>query len=147
MGKPFLHVFIENKCFKIFSRISRPISIKIDTRLPCIKRIYMYVCSNKGLNPLSRGDNHKNAKIGRVHLKIVFSRITEPKNLRFTRKFSEILSNHGCGGIIWGHNMENHFYINSYWKKIFFFKTSRLISIKIEANYPCMKEIHSFFFK
>jgi hypothetical protein len=37
----------------------------------------MQVCSNKGPDPLQRGDNHKNVKIGRVHLKI-FSRTTGP---------------------------------------------------------------------
>jgi hypothetical protein len=35
------------------------------------------VCSNKGLGPLQRGDNHKNVKIGWGHLKI-FSRTTQP---------------------------------------------------------------------
>jgi hypothetical protein len=35
------------------------------------------VCSNKGLGPLLRGDNHKNVKIGWGHLKI-FSRTTGP---------------------------------------------------------------------
>jgi hypothetical protein len=36
-------------------------------------------CSNKGPDPLQRGDNLKNAKIGLVHLKIFFSRTTEPE--------------------------------------------------------------------
>jgi hypothetical protein len=36
------------------------------------------VCSNKGLLPLQRGDNHKNVKMGRGHLKIFFSRTTGP---------------------------------------------------------------------
>jgi hypothetical protein len=35
------------------------------------------VCSNKGPDPLQRGDNHKNVKMGWGHLKI-FSRTTEP---------------------------------------------------------------------
>jgi hypothetical protein len=34
--------------------------------------------SNKGPGPFQRGDNHKNAKMGWVHLKIFF-RTTEPK--------------------------------------------------------------------
>jgi hypothetical protein len=36
-------------------------------------------CSNKGPGPLQRGDNLKNAKMGWVHLKIFFSRTTEPE--------------------------------------------------------------------
>jgi hypothetical protein len=36
------------------------------------------VCSNKGPDPLLRGDNHKNIKMGRGHLKIFFSRTNGP---------------------------------------------------------------------
>jgi hypothetical protein len=36
------------------------------------------VCSNKGPDPLQRGDNHKYVKMGWVHLKIFHSRITGP---------------------------------------------------------------------
>jgi hypothetical protein len=36
------------------------------------------VCSNKGPGSLQRGDNHKNVKMGWGHLKIIFSRTTEP---------------------------------------------------------------------
>jgi hypothetical protein len=36
------------------------------------------VCSNKGPDPLLRGDNHKNVKMGWGHLKIFFSRTTGP---------------------------------------------------------------------
>jgi hypothetical protein len=36
------------------------------------------VCSNKGPSPLLRGDKYKNVKIGWGHLKIFFSRTTEP---------------------------------------------------------------------
>jgi hypothetical protein len=35
--------------------------------------------SNKGPGPLQRGDNHKNAKMGLGHLKIFFSKTTEPE--------------------------------------------------------------------
>jgi hypothetical protein len=35
------------------------------------------VCTNKGPGPLLRGDNHKNVKMGWVHIKI-FSRTTGP---------------------------------------------------------------------
>jgi hypothetical protein len=37
-------------------------------------------------NPLQRGDNHKNIKMGWAHLKI-FSRSREPEELIFTFKF------------------------------------------------------------
>jgi hypothetical protein len=35
------------------------------------------VCSNKGLDPIQRGDNHKNVKMGWSHLNI-FSRTIGP---------------------------------------------------------------------
>jgi hypothetical protein len=47
---------------KIFSRTSRPISIKLGINHPWVKGILNY--SYKGLGPLQRGDNHKNAKMG-----------------------------------------------------------------------------------
>jgi hypothetical protein len=36
------------------------------------------VCSNKGSGPLQRGDNHKNVKMGRGHLRIFFSKTIGP---------------------------------------------------------------------
>jgi hypothetical protein len=68
----FTYVYIE----KIFSRTSRPISIKLGTNHPYVTGILN--CSNKGPGPLQRGDNHKNAKMGWGHLKI-FSRTIEPE--------------------------------------------------------------------
>jgi hypothetical protein len=63
---------------KIFSsRISRPISIKLGINHSWVKGILS--CSNKGPGPLQRGDNLKNAKMEWVHLKIFFSRATEPE--------------------------------------------------------------------
>jgi hypothetical protein len=59
----FTYVYIEKK---IFSRTSRPISIKLGTNHPLVKGILN--CSNKGPGPLQRGDNHKNAKRGWGHL-------------------------------------------------------------------------------
>jgi hypothetical protein len=62
---------------KIFlSRTSRPISIKLDINHPWVKGNLN--CSNKGPGSLQRGDNHKNPKMGCVHLKI-FYRTTEPE--------------------------------------------------------------------
>jgi hypothetical protein len=69
----FTYVYIE-KIF--FSRISRPISIKLGINHPWVKGILN--CLNKGSGPLQRGDNHKNAKMGWVHLKI-FLRTIDPE--------------------------------------------------------------------
>jgi hypothetical protein len=41
-------------------------------------------CSNKGSGPLQRGDNLRNAKMGWGHLKMFFSRTTEPESVIFT---------------------------------------------------------------
>jgi hypothetical protein len=49
---------------KIFSRPSKPISIKFRTNHPSVKGIHN--CTNNGPGPLRRGDNHKNAKWGGV---------------------------------------------------------------------------------
>jgi hypothetical protein len=51
---------------KMFSRTSRPISIKLGTNHPWVKEILDY--TNKGPGPLQREDNHKNAKMGWGHL-------------------------------------------------------------------------------
>jgi hypothetical protein len=50
---------------KIFSRTSRPISIKLGTNHPSVKEILNY--TNKEPGPLQRGDNHKNGKIWHGH--------------------------------------------------------------------------------
>jgi hypothetical protein len=68
-------MFILKEIF--FSRTSRPISIKLGINHPWVQGILN--CSNKGPGPLQRGDNHKNAKMGWVHLKIFFFRSTEPE--------------------------------------------------------------------
>jgi hypothetical protein len=46
-------VEVHRNFFKIFSRTSRPKSIKLGTNYPLVKRIQ--VCSNKGPGPLQRG--------------------------------------------------------------------------------------------
>jgi hypothetical protein len=68
--KTFLHKFVLEK---IFSRISRLISIKLDASYPCMKGIQL--CLDNETNPHQRVDNKKNANIMWVHLKILFSRI------------------------------------------------------------------------
>jgi hypothetical protein len=62
---------------KIFSRTSRPISLKLFTNHPWVKKIVN--CSNEGPGPLQRGNNHKN---GLGNLKIFFPRTTEPEELK-----------------------------------------------------------------
>ena len=57
-----------------------PISIKLSTNHPWVKGIVKY--SNKGPNPLQRGDNHKNVKMGWGHLKSFFSTTTMPISTR-----------------------------------------------------------------
>jgi hypothetical protein len=56
----FTYVYIEKKIF--FCRTRRPILIKLGTKHPYVTGILN--CSNKGPDPLQRGDNHKNAKMG-----------------------------------------------------------------------------------
>jgi hypothetical protein len=66
---------------KIFSRTSRPNSIKLNTNYTLVKGIQVY--SNKGPGPLQRGDNHKNVKMGWGYLKKkYFSRTTRPSLTR-----------------------------------------------------------------
>jgi hypothetical protein len=54
----------------------------------------------------------------------------------------EIHENH-ChwGGVRWGHNWEKTFLHKLILEKFFFSKTSRPISIKLDASYACMKGI------
>jgi hypothetical protein len=57
-------VYIEKKIF--FSRTSMPISIKLGTNHPSVKRIKNV--SKEGPGSFPRGDNHRNAKIGLDHI-------------------------------------------------------------------------------
>jgi hypothetical protein len=50
--------------------------MKLNTNHALVKGILN--CSSKGPDPLQRGDNYKNEKMGWGHLKI-FSRTTEPE--------------------------------------------------------------------
>jgi hypothetical protein len=59
-------------------------------------------CSREGPGSFPRGDNQRNAKVGCGHLQI-FLRTTEPEELIFTGKLSDIMqikviSNHGPRG-------------------------------------------------
>jgi hypothetical protein len=51
--------------------------VKLDSNHAWVKGIMN--CSNKCPGPLQRGDNHKNSKMGWGHLKVFFSRTTEPE--------------------------------------------------------------------
>jgi hypothetical protein len=73
---------IHLKFLKIFSRTSKPKLIKLGTYYPWVKGIQ--VCSINGPDPLQRGDNYKNVKMGWDHLKILFLRIMKPEKLNFT---------------------------------------------------------------
>jgi hypothetical protein len=55
------NICIEN----IFSRTSRPISVKLGTNHPWVKRIKYSPIEGPGSLP--RGENHKNAKMGSGH--------------------------------------------------------------------------------
>jgi hypothetical protein len=66
----------------IFSRTSPPISIKLGINHPWVKgTLNCQQFVKKGPGPLQRVDNqiHRNAKMGWGHLKIFFSRTTEPE--------------------------------------------------------------------
>jgi hypothetical protein len=64
----------------IFSRTSRPISIKLGINHPWVKgTLNCQQFVQKGPGPLQRGDNHRNAKMGWGHLKIFLPRTTEPQ--------------------------------------------------------------------
>jgi hypothetical protein len=56
----------------------------------------------------------------------------------------EIFENNGSRGSDGALIGKNIFYISLYSKKSFFFKPTRPISIKLDANYPCMKGIQVY---
>jgi hypothetical protein len=63
--------------FDFFSRTNGPVLTKLGTNHPWGEGILN--CSNEGDCPCPRGDNYKRVKMGWVHLKIFFSRTTEPE--------------------------------------------------------------------
>jgi hypothetical protein len=97
-------------------------------------------CSNKELGPLQRGDNYKIVKMGRGHLKLFFSRTTEPDLQLSDIMWIQNCSHHGpreLGGATLGKTIFTCVYIE---KKIFS-RTSRPISIKLSVNHPWVKGI------
>jgi hypothetical protein len=132
---------------KIFFRTSRPNSIKLGTNYPWVKGIQ--VCSNKRSGPLQRGDNHKNVKMGWGHLKIFFSRTTEPILTRLSTKHPwvkgiQVCSKERDSPSPRGDNSER---VKMHWKflKIFFYITSWPKSFKLGRNYPWVKGNQSLF--
>jgi hypothetical protein len=83
---------VEIKIF--FSQTSLPNSIELGTNHPWVKGIHTY--SNKGPDPLQKGDYHKNLKIGLGYFKVFFSRTTGPETLKFTQKLSYIVQIQVC---------------------------------------------------
>jgi hypothetical protein len=79
---------------KTFSRTSWQISLKNGTIDPWVKTITN--SSNKGPDPLQRGDNHKSAKMERGHWKSFSSRTTWPWKLRFTWKLPDKVQIQSC---------------------------------------------------
>ena len=104
----------------------------------------IHVCSNKGPGPLQRGDNHKNVKMGWGHLKIFFSRTTGPILTRLGTnhplvKGIQVCSNEEERPSPRGDNSKR-VKIHQHFFKIFS-RTSWPNSIKLNTNYPWMKEI------
>jgi hypothetical protein len=83
--KPYAYVFILKK--KIFSRTIWPISIKLGKNHPWVKGIL--IVQIKGQVHFK---GEINTKMEWSHSKILFSRTTEPEELIFTWKLSDILS-------------------------------------------------------
>jgi hypothetical protein len=143
-GDNHKRVKIHWKYLKIFSRTSRPISIKLSTNHPLrVKGILN--CSNKGPGSLQRGDNHKNAKMGWGHFNIFFfqnhwARIDHIYMKAFWYNVDSELFTSESPGVGKGHNRENYIYKCLYWKKIFS-RTSRPISIKLVTNHSWVKGI------
>jgi hypothetical protein len=74
-GDNSVRVKIHGKFLRIFSRTSRPKSIKLGTNYSLVKKIQI---------SSAKGDNHKNARKGWGHLKVLFLRTMKPEKLNFT---------------------------------------------------------------
>jgi hypothetical protein len=94
------------------------------------------ICSNKGLGPLQRGDNHKNAKMEWGHLRIFFSRTTRPSLTRLgtNHPWEEglifLLNKGDCSSPREGNS-----------KSVKIFRTRKPKSIKLGTNYLWVKGI------
>jgi hypothetical protein len=122
-----------------FSKTNGTISIKLVTNHPCIKgksSLYKWRVRSS-----SKGDNCKNRV---VPFKFFLKKHQAKKAQVYIEAFwyiaNRILSKSWYSGVRWGHNWKSIF-AEVYTKKKIFSKTSRLISVKRDANYPCMKGI------
>jgi hypothetical protein len=98
------------------------------------------VCANQGSDPLQRGDNHKNVKMGWGHLEIILSRTSGPILTRFItnhhrEKGIQICSNKGPGPFQRGDNHKN---VKMGWVrlKIFFSRTTGPILTRLITIHP-----------
>jgi hypothetical protein len=110
-----------------------------------MKGIQVY--PNKGPGPLRRGDNHKNVKIGWGHLKIFFSRTTEPSLTRLGTNYPwekekgiQVCSNEGDCPSPRGDNSKR-VKIHRNFLKIFFHRTTEPSLTRLGTNYPWEKGI------
>ena len=110
--------------FDFFSRTAGPNSTKLGTHHPWVKGLQF--CSNEGPGPHQRGDNHENAKIGWCHLKIFFSRTTEPGKMKLMGEHHQVVqiqlcSNHdprGQGGATMADQSFTQKYIGKFFKNL-----------------------------
>ena len=126
-----------------FSRTTNPFSTKLGTKHPWVKGIQVY--SNKGPFAFPRADNYEIAKIHLQNLKIFFSRTTEPFSTKLDTKHPwvkgiQVYSNEGPHPSPRGDNNE---IAKIHWRnsKIFFSRTTELISTKLGTKHPCVKGI------
>jgi hypothetical protein len=103
---------------KIFSRTSRPISIKLGTNHPWVRGILN--CSNQGPGPLQRGDNCKNGVGSFKNLlkKNHWTRRTRIYMKAFWFNVDLSLFKSWSPGVWRGLNRENHIYMCLYWKNL-----------------------------
>jgi hypothetical protein len=103
-------VKIHWKFLKIFSRTSRPISIKLSINHPWVKGILN--CSKKGPDSLQRGDNHKHGmKSSKNLLNNHWAKITHIYIKPFWYNVDSELLTSWSPWVGRGHNRENHIYI------------------------------------
>ena len=112
-----------------------------------MKRIQ--VCSNEGPRPFARGDNNEIVKIHWWNLKIFFSRTTGPISTKLSTKHPcvkgiQFFSNEGPYPFPRGDNYE---IVKIHWRnsKIFFSRTTGLISTKLGTKHPLVEGDSSLF--
>ena len=125
-----------------FSKTTEPISTKLGTKHPWVKGIQ--ISSKKGPRPFPRGDNYEIAKIHLWNLKI-FYRTTGPISTKLGTmhpwvKEIQVYSNEEPCPFPRGDNYEK---AKIHWwnLKIFFYRTTGLISTKLGTKHPWVKGI------